>query len=75
MNMNLNMNTNKPAELFAEYPDILTFEDLQEMLSLSRNTVYNLLRKNIIKNKKIGRLYRIQKRCVIDFINSEEEGA
>ena len=69
----MNLNMNKPATLFAEYPDMLTFEDLQEMLSLSRNTVYNLLRKNIIKNKKIGRLYRIPKQCVIDFINSVEK--
>ena len=40
--------------MFEDYPDIVTFEDVCKMLSLSRNTVYGLLRKKKIKNKKIG---------------------
>ena len=42
--------------MFEDYPDIVTFEDVCKMLSLSRNTVYALLRKKKIKNKKIGRV-------------------
>ena len=73
--MNMNLNMNKPATLFAEYPDMLTHADLCTMLSLRRNSVYALLRANKIRSRKIGRLYRVPKQCVIDFINSEEEGA
>ena len=54
--------------MFEDYPDIVTFEDVCKMLSLSRNTVYALLRKIKIKNKKIGRVYRIPKKNVIEYI-------
>ena len=59
--------------MFEEYPDVVTFEDVCNMLSLSRNTVYTLLRKKKIKNKKIGRVYRIPKRYVIEYINENCE--
>ena len=54
--------------MFEDYPDIVTFEDVCKMLSLSRNTVYALLRKKKIKNKKIERVYRIPKKNVIEYI-------
>ena len=54
--------------MFEDYPDIVTFEDVCKMLSLSRNTEYALLRKKKIKNKKIGRVYRIPKKNVIEYI-------
>ena len=54
--------------MFEDYPDIVTFEDVCKMLSLSRNTVYGLLRKKKIRNKKIGRVYRIPKKNVIEYI-------
>lgn len=59
--------------MFEEYPDVVTFEDVCKMLSLSRNTVYTLLRKKKIKNRKIGRVYRIPKRYVIEYINESCE--
>ena len=55
-------------KMFEEYHDVVTFEDVCKMLSLSRNTVYSLLRKRIIKCKKVGRVYRIPKKSVIEYL-------
>jgi len=58
----------KEKVMFEEYPDIVTFDDVCKMLSLSRNTVYMLLRKKKIKSKKVGRIYRIPKKSVIEYM-------
>lgn len=55
-------------ELFREYTDVVTREQLQEMLHISRSKTYSLLRKGEIKAKKIGSEYRIAKNEVIRFL-------
>ena len=54
--------------MFAEYPDVLSIEQLQEMLHIGRNTAYDLLRDSTIKTIKIGKKYIIPKASVINFI-------
>jgi excisionase family DNA binding protein len=44
-----------------ELPEYLTPSELQSYLSLSRNTVYDLLRRNEIPHVRFGRLIRIPK--------------
>ena len=56
--------------MFENYPDVLTFEDVCKMLSLSRNTVYQLLHTKKIKCRKIGRVYRILKASVIEYLEN-----
>lgn len=55
-------------ELFKEYTDVVTTEQLQQMLQLGRSKTYSLLRKGEIKAKKIGSEYRIAKNEVIRFL-------
>lgn len=55
-------------ELFREYTDVVTREQLQEMLHISRSKTYSLLRKGEIKSRKIGSEYRIAKNEVIRFL-------
>lgn len=55
-------------ELFKDYTDVVTREQLQEMLHISRSKTYSLLRKGEIKAKKIGSEYRIAKNEVIRFL-------
>ena len=63
-------------ELFTDYPDIVSFEDMRLMLGgrnrpLGRTTAYKLLKENKIKNiRKIGREYRIPKISIIDYLLS-----
>ena len=53
--------------MFDDYPDILTPEDVGEMLRLGRNTVYDYLATGQITGFRNGRIWRIPKQAVIDF--------
>ncbi len=60
-------------ELFADYPDVVSFEDMRIMLGgknklLGRTTAYKLLQTQIIPSTKIAREYRIQKADIITFL-------
>lgn len=57
--------------IFTEYQNIVTVDDLMIMLDIGRNTAYNLLRNGDIKSIKIGRVYKIPKQFVIDYLNSQ----
>lgn len=49
---------------------VFTVEELMEYLSIGRTTAYKLLRSGKIKTLRIGKLYRIPKKAVDDYINS-----
>ena len=55
-----------------EYPDILIFSELTEILDIGENTAYDLLRKHEIYAKKIGREYKIPKICVEGYLYNKE---
>lgn len=60
-------------ELFADYPDIVSLEDMRTMLGgknkkLGRTTAYKLLQTKTIPAIKITREYRIQKADIIKFL-------
>lgn len=58
-------------ERFLEYyPDVLTPEEVMKVLCIGRNKIYELLQKGCIKSLKIGKLYRIPKNYVREFIYS-----
>ncbi len=52
---------NEPTEL-------ITFEELCNILSVGRNTAYKLLKENKIKAFRIGRIWKIPRIAVDDFI-------
>ena len=52
------------------YPDVLTPDEAMQVLSIGKNTIYKLLQSNAIKSLKIGKLYRIPKAYLQDFILS-----
>lgn len=56
--------------MFDEYPDILTPTQVEKILGIGRNSMYNLLKSNVIKSKKIGRKYLIPKIYLIAYVNS-----
>ncbi len=49
---------------------VFTIEDLMDYLSIGKTTAYKLLRTGKIQTLRIGRLYRIPKKAVDDYINS-----
>ena len=54
--------------MFNKYNDILTVEDLCEVLNIGKNTAYRLLKNGVIKSIKIGRIYKIPKKNVKKYI-------
>ena len=50
--------------MFNKYNDILTVDELCEVLNIGKNTAYKLLKNGDIKSIKIGRIYKIPKKNV-----------
>lgn len=55
---------------FDNYPDIVTPEDIQKMLRIGRNSVYDLLKQGKIKSLRVGKKYLIPKTSVINFLQT-----
>ena len=49
--------------------DVLTVNDLFEILPLGRSKIYELLKNNQIKHLRIGKKIIIPKQSVIDFLS------
>ncbi len=57
--------------MFNEYSDIVTVEELCEMLRIGRNKAYDLLRSRKIRAFRCGRTWIISKAAVEEFIKSQ----
>lgn len=55
--------------LFKEYPDVVTVEQMSEMLGISTKTAYRLLQDNVIDHFKIGRIYKIPKFHILTYLH------
>lgn len=60
--------TTENSEMFSEYGDIVSIEDVMSMLHIGRSAVYTLLRNKSIKNVMVARKYIIPKKSVIRFL-------
>ena len=54
--------------MLSEYPDILTTYEACEALRIGYNALYDLLQSGKLKAYRNGRLWRIPKKSVIEFI-------
>ena len=61
----------KYLELFRNYPDVVSVEQLSEMLHIGQVLAYRLVRNGEIKSRKVGREYKIPKVNVIAYLNKE----
>ena len=55
-------------EMFKDYADVVSPEELKVMLGIGRNKTYELLQNGEIYSKKIGNHYFVPKLCVIEYI-------
>lgn len=58
-------NTNK---IFADYPDVVSIDQLSSMLGISTKTAYKLIREKKIKSITIGRTYKIPKIFILEYL-------
>jgi excisionase family DNA binding protein len=56
------------SNLFGDFHDILTIENLQKALSIGRTTAYRLISSGAIKHWKIGKVIKIPKAYLLDYI-------
>ena len=54
--------------MFEQFPDVVTVEQLQEMLRIGRNTAYKLIADNEIKHIKIGKNIKIPKIYINEYL-------
>lgn len=59
--------------ILLDYPDVLTFAQLCQILQIGRQTGYNLLHANKIKHRRVGKKYIIPKTGVIEFLHAFEK--
>ncbi len=57
--------------MFDGYPDILNACDVRKILSIGKDTLYRLLENGDIKSIRIGRIYKIPKLYLEEFIREE----
>ena len=56
---------------FADYPDIISVKQLRQMLLIGHNQALELIHSGQIKSFRIGRMIKIPKSGVIDYIASQ----
>lgn len=59
--------------MFPEYPDIVTVQQLREMLGISRQFAYDLINDGELQAIKIGNSFKIPKVSVINFVTEEKK--
>jgi len=56
--------------MLEKYPDVLTPQEVMEILGIGKNLVYKLLKDGTIPAKRIGdKVYRITKKDLIQYIS------
>lgn len=59
--------------MFNDYSDIVTIDELCEMLRIGKNKAYELLQNGNIKAFRCGRLWIISKTAVEEFVNAHRK--
>lgn len=59
--------------MFESYDELITIEEMQQLLGIGKNTAYQLLKENKIKCFRIGRIWKIPKKSLEEFILSQSK--
>lgn len=55
--------------MLKDYPDVLTVSQVAEILGVCKKTVYHLIHTKAIGYRRIGRIFKVPKVCVSDYLN------
>lgn len=56
-------------DMFSEYGDIVTVEEVMKMLQIGRVSIYQMLKSGEIRSLKVGEKYVIPKKSVIELFD------
>lgn len=59
--------------MLEQYPDIMTAYDVAEALFIGKNRVYELLEEGSLKAFRIGRVWKIPRAAVLEYILSQSK--
>ena len=59
--------------MFNDYPDVVKVDDLCKMLHISKSLAYRLLHNGEIVSVRVGRVHRIPKLCIIDYLTKASQ--
>ena len=62
----------KGFEMLADYPDVMKPADVMEALGIGKNLFYELVNDGRLKASRIGKIWRIQKKSVMEFLDDSE---
>lgn len=54
--------------MLEQYPDVLTVDEVCRILRVARKSVYVLIKDGELPCRKLGRLYRISKHQLIEYL-------
>jgi excisionase family DNA binding protein len=57
--------------MFSNFPDVLTIDDMKTALGVSNKMAYMLISSGRIKHFRLGKLIKIPKRSLVDYIEME----
>ena len=57
--------------MFNNYPDLLNIEEACEIMHMSRNTLYELLRNKDIKAFQVNRIWKIPREAVEEYCRKQ----
>lgn len=58
-------------KMFENYKDVVTINELTEMLDIGRNKAYKLINSGEIKSRLVGKTHRIPKKNIIKYIENQ----
>jgi excisionase family DNA binding protein len=58
--------------MFKNYPDVVSVSEMQKMLNIGRNSAYRLLKTGKVKSIRIGRVHKITKSAIVQYIKSTQ---
>lgn len=67
------MKTKEEKRVFNQYPDIMSVFDVAEALCIGKNRVYELLEQRLLKGFRIGRVWKIPRKCVEEYVLSQSQ--
>ena len=59
--------------MFYQYDEILSVDELCELLKIGKNTAYRLLKEGRISATRIGRVWKIPKEAVVKYLVRENK--
>lgn len=70
----MNDRKNVPDSTLENYPDVLTVQQVRSILRIGRVGVYKLLENGKIHSFKIGKIYKIPKISLMEYLRKSDQG-